>query len=215
MRLTTLSSSRGRLRTSRVSPRLRHLRLLSSPLRRDLEGTSFNVPFACDCYKSVVVYPITKSTSVTNTIIKSTKVVTEPKNKIMCVLDRAWFIESRGRFQSSVGLPFDNGPNAAEQFSVYNSNTFGFKNRALIHTRTTLTHIERPPFFSLDSLSRTERQLRALPAARSRTSRTRRWRDLWDSFASKRTDSLSPTLFPQPLLSRVRSSTFPLPSHSL
>lgn len=34
------------------------------------------------------------------------------------------------------------------------------------HTRAVFTHTKRLPFFSLASLSRTERQLRALPAAR-------------------------------------------------
>lgn len=34
------------------------------------------------------------------------------------------------------------------------------------HTRAVFTHMKRLPFFSLASLSRTERQLRALPAAR-------------------------------------------------
>lgn len=60
-----------------------------------------------------------------------------------------------------------------ERFSA-GSNASGSEDRALIHTRTTLTHIERPPFFLLASLSRTERQLRALPAARSRTGWKRR-----------------------------------------
>lgn len=38
----------------------------------------------------------------------------------------------------------------------------------MIHTRAMFTHTKRLPFFSLASLSRTERQLRALPAARTR-----------------------------------------------
>lgn len=56
--------------------------------------------------------------------------------------------------------------------------------------------MKRPPFFSLASLSRTERQLRALPATRSRTGRERRERDLSDRLVSEARNT-SPTLLGQ------------------